>query len=69
MKAIKVQSQGKAAVVSDAPVPQPRDDYLLVKVHAVGLNPTDWKHIGMILITTSRRNRSFPRQNTLKSES
>lgn len=45
MKAIKVQSQGKASIVSDAPVPKPRDDYLLVKVHAVGLNPTDWKHI------------------------
>jgi len=37
MKAIKVVSKGKASIVSDAPVPKPRDDYLLVKVHAVGL--------------------------------
>lgn len=37
MKAIKVQSAGKAAIVSDAPVPQMRDDQILVKVHAVGL--------------------------------
>lgn len=44
MKAIKVQEQGKAALV-DTSIPKLRDDYILVKVHAVGLNPTDFKHI------------------------
>lgn len=39
MKVIKVQEAGKASVV-DAPLPKLRDDYILVKVHAVGLNPT-----------------------------
>lgn len=25
-----------------------RDDYILIKVKAVALNPTDWKHIAFI---------------------
>jgi NADPH:quinone reductase-like Zn-dependent oxidoreductase len=41
MKAIKMVSQGQAEV-QDAPVPALRDDYVLVKVKAVALNPTDW---------------------------
>ncbi|KAL2867719.1 zinc-binding alcohol dehydrogenase family protein [Aspergillus lucknowensis] len=43
-KAIVYVEKGKAAV-QDVPIPQLRDDYVLVKVNAVGLNPTDWKHI------------------------
>ncbi|KAK3369373.1 chaperonin 10-like protein [Lasiosphaeria ovina] len=44
MKAIKIVSKGKAEI-QDVPVPALRDDYVLVKVKAVALNPTDWKHI------------------------
>lgn len=41
MKAIKVVGIDKAEV-QDVPLPKMRDDYILVKVHAVALNPTDW---------------------------
>jgi NADPH:quinone reductase-like Zn-dependent oxidoreductase len=41
MKATKVIDTGKAEV-QDVPLPKMRDDYVLVKVHAVALNPTDW---------------------------
>lgn len=41
MKAIKNVGVGKAEV-QEVPLPQMRDDYVLVKVHAVALNPTDW---------------------------
>jgi hypothetical protein len=41
MKAIKVVGTGKAEV-QNVPLPKMRDDYILVKVHAVALNPTDW---------------------------
>lgn len=41
MKAIKVIDTGKAEV-QHVPLPKMRDDYILVKVHAVALNPTDW---------------------------
>lgn len=44
MKAIKIVEAGKAEVQS-VPVPRLRDDYVLVKVEAIALNPTDWKHI------------------------
>ncbi|KAM4056692.1 zinc-binding dehydrogenase [Hirsutella rhossiliensis] len=44
MKAIVVATPGKASFVSDRPRPTLRDDYLLVKTHAIALNPTDWKH-------------------------
>ena len=42
--AIVVQKPGEAAAV-EASVPTLRDDYILVKVKAVALNPTDWKHV------------------------
>ncbi|KAF2663140.1 putative zinc-binding oxidoreductase ToxD [Microthyrium microscopicum] len=48
MKAVKVQSPGNAKLVSDAPKPSLRPGYILVKVAAVALNPTDWKHIGFV---------------------
>jgi len=43
MRAIKSQSAKKATLVTDAPVPTLLPDYILVKVSAVALNPTDWK--------------------------
>ena len=43
MRALRVYSQGKAAVVSDVPIPTIRPGYILVKTIAVALNPTDWK--------------------------
>ncbi|KAK5119224.1 hypothetical protein LTR85_007838 [Meristemomyces frigidus] len=44
MKAIKVVEKGKAEI-QEVPLPKLRDDYILVKVKNVALNPTDWKHI------------------------
>jgi len=35
----------EARLVHNRPLPKLRDDYVLVKPHAVALNPTDWKHI------------------------
>lgn len=47
-KAIIVQAPKQARVVTDRPVPKLRPGYLLVKVSAVALNPTDWKHIDFL---------------------
>ncbi|KAH8647758.1 putative alcohol dehydrogenase [Xylariales sp. PMI_506] len=44
MKAIAIIEDRKAAI-TDVPVPNVRDGWVLVKVKAVALNPTDWKHI------------------------
>ena len=41
MKALKVVSTGKAEI-QEVPLPKLRDDYVLVKVHNIALNPTDW---------------------------
>ncbi|KAM0247180.1 hypothetical protein ACHAP5_004259 [Fusarium lateritium] len=43
-KAIVFVEKGKATI-QEVPKPKLRDDYVLVKVNAVGVNPTDWKHI------------------------
>lgn len=43
-KAVFAIEQGKTAV-REAPVPQVRPGYILVKVKAVALNPTDWKSV------------------------
>ncbi|KAI9812614.1 MAG: hypothetical protein M1827_004603 [Pycnora praestabilis] len=48
MRAIVIQGPKQAKLVSDAPVPKLRDEYILVKVVAVALNPTDWKHIDFL---------------------
>jgi NADPH:quinone reductase-like Zn-dependent oxidoreductase len=48
MKAIVMQGDKKAALVTDRPIPQLRPDYLLVETKAVALNPTDWKHIAYL---------------------
>lgn len=42
--AIVFVEKGKAAI-KEVAMPSLRDDYVLVKVNAVGVNPTDWKHI------------------------
>ncbi|KAJ4355839.1 uncharacterized protein N0V89_003860 [Didymosphaeria variabile] len=45
MKAIKIEDK-KAVVVADAILTNdPRPDEVLVKIVAVALNPTDWKHL------------------------
>ncbi len=45
-KAIVIKGAGVAAIETVA-VPALRADYILVRTTAVGLNPTDWKHIDM----------------------
>jgi NADPH:quinone reductase-like Zn-dependent oxidoreductase len=45
MKALVMKGDKQASVVSDRPLPKMRPGYVLVKVAAVALNPTDWKHI------------------------
>jgi NADPH:quinone reductase-like Zn-dependent oxidoreductase len=45
MKALVMQGGKAAKVVSDRPLPKPRSKFVGVKVNAVALNPTDWKHI------------------------
>ena len=44
MKAITIVKDGESqkAELQDVPMPTLRDDYLLCKVKAVALNPTDW---------------------------
>lgn len=44
MEAIKVVGEGRAEIQTCA-IPKLRPGYILVKVEAVALNPTDWKHI------------------------
>lgn len=41
MKALKIVSPGRAEIQT-VPVPRLRDQYVLVKVKAVAINPTDW---------------------------
>lgn len=47
-RAITVTEKGKVAV-QERPLPQFNDDQVLVKVKAVSLNPTDWKHVDYLL--------------------
>jgi len=47
-KALVVVEPGKVTV-KEQPLPKYGDDELLVKVKAVALNPTDWKHIDNLL--------------------
>lgn len=44
-KALQIKGTGRVELVTDAPFPKLRDDYILIKTVAVALNPTDWKHI------------------------
>lgn len=45
MKAVRIHSYGGADVLSyeDAPRPVPAADEVLIRVHAAGVNPLDWK--------------------------
>ncbi|PWY89875.1 GroES-like protein [Aspergillus heteromorphus CBS 117.55] len=43
--AIVVQGRGHALLTSQVPLPALPEDSVLVKVKAVALNPTDWKHL------------------------
>jgi len=45
MKAVRIHSFGGPDVLrlEDVPTPEPKDDELLVRIHAAGVNPADWK--------------------------
>ena len=45
MKAIRIHRYGgpQALQYEDAPRPQPQADEVLIRVHAAGVNPIDWK--------------------------
>jgi NADPH:quinone reductase-like Zn-dependent oxidoreductase len=45
MKAIRFHDYGGPEVMKyeDAPTPAPKDDEILIRVHAMGVNPVDWK--------------------------
>ncbi len=45
MKAVRMHEYGKADVLvyEDAPRPEPKSNEVLVRVHAAGVNPVDWK--------------------------
>ena len=45
MKAIRIHSYGgpEVLVYEDAPRPSPAPDEVLIRVHAAGVNPVDWK--------------------------
>lgn len=45
MKAIIYTEPKQTSLVTDRPLPQLRENSVLVKVAAVALNPTDWKHV------------------------
>lgn len=45
MKAVQIHKYGRPRVLTyeDAPRPEPKEDELLVRVHAAGVNPADWQ--------------------------
>lgn len=45
MKAIIYTEPKQTRLVTDRPLPKIRDNTVIVKVAAVALNPTDWKHV------------------------
>lgn len=44
-RAVVVIEGGKVAAIREVSIPRIRDEWVLVKVKAVALNPADWKHI------------------------
>ena len=58
MKAVRIHEYGGASVLSyeDAPLPEINQDDVLIKVHASGVNPVDWK----VSEGIRKRNTSFP---------
>ncbi len=57
MKAVRMHDYGKADVLvyEDAPRPEPKPNEVLVKIHAAGVNPIDWKvRAGMFAKPKSR---------------
>ncbi|KAJ3087203.1 hypothetical protein HK100_008459 [Physocladia obscura] len=47
IKGIQIKGANDAQV-SEISIPKLRDEYILVKTHAIALNPTDWKHIAFL---------------------
>ena len=47
-KAVIIQGPRKASFVTDRDIPKLRPSYMLVRVAAVALNPTDWKHVDFL---------------------
>lgn len=45
MKAVRIHRYGGPRVLTyeDAPQPEPKEDELLIRVHAAGVNPADWQ--------------------------
>ena len=45
MKAVRIHKYGGPRVLKyeDAPLPEPKEDELLIRVHAAGINPADWQ--------------------------
>ncbi len=45
MKAVRIHKYGGPRVLTyeDAPRPEPKEDELLIRVHAAGVNPADWQ--------------------------
>jgi NADPH:quinone reductase-like Zn-dependent oxidoreductase len=52
-RAIINVAKGKADVATVG-VPKLRDDYIIVNVKAVALNPTDWKHVDFLPVSGTR---------------
>ncbi|CCF34701.1 TOXD [Colletotrichum higginsianum] len=49
MKAVIIQGRGQAAITTSA-LPKLRDGYILVKIAAVAINPSDWKHVDFMWV-------------------
>ena len=45
IKGIAVLPPGNHAGICDLPIPKLRPGYVLIKVTALAINPTDWKHV------------------------